>query len=171
MTEAESISYLKKTLNIRARNTDLLLLESMKAMLLRADDEDRKKIGLLVVSFARLHKLKDWQLLKFFDVTMSAAKSAAGEEFLQEHGLYRTLVASRNLSSTCALFFDAWWAASYEENPMKCTIRRIGIDAFRIVSILPNGTEFEHDEDVTMDQAAAYTNCPMDDLQAMLVLQ
>jgi len=170
MNEAESVAYLRKTFRIRTKNKDLSLLHSMRAMLQRADDEGRNQIGLIIIGFARLHKLKDRQLLKFFDATMDAVIEEAGLKFLQEHGLYRALVASPRLSPICELFFDGWFAAAYTENPMQCTIRRVGADAFRIVSVLPDGKEVEHPEDVTMEQAAEYTNCPRDDLPAMPIL-
>lgn len=172
MTEAESITYLKKSFHIRTDNKDLVLLHAMKAMLQRADDEDRKKIGMLVVGFAGLHKLKNGQLLRFFDTTMKKVRIYNSDEQLQLYGLYRILVTCPFLSETSELFFGAWLAASYEDNPFKCMIRRVGNDAFRIVSILPgNDGEVEFPEDVTMEQAAELTNCPMDDLQSMRVLQ
>ena len=171
MNEAQSIEYLKKSFHIRTDNKGLILLRSIKAMLQKADEEDRKKIGLIIIGFARLHNLKDKQLLKFFSVTMDEARSAAGEEFLKEHGLYRVLVASPRLSPMCELFFDAWFAASYEKNPFECVIRRVGNDAFRIVSILPDGKEVEYPEDMTAAQVLGATNCPEEELLEKPVLQ
>ena len=170
MTDAENVQYLRKSFGIRTKNRDLLILEAVKAMLQRADDADRRKIGLLVVGFAGFHKLTDKQLLNFFGTTMEQVRQYNDDEQLRLHGLYRILVTCPYLSDTCELFFDAWLAASYDENPMRCQLRRVGKDAYRIVCVLPDGKEIEHGEDVTMEQAAGYTNCPSEDLQAMPVL-
>ena len=170
MTEAENIAYLRKSFGIKTKNKDLLLLESVKAMLLRADDDDRRKIGELVVCFNKIHKMTDRQLLKFFDTDMERVRKFTSEEQLAEHGLYKILVTCPFLSETCELFFDSWLAASYAENPMRCQLRRIGADAFRIVSILPDGQTVEHPEDVTLQEASEYTTCPVSDLKAMPVL-
>lgn len=170
MTDAESVEYLRKSFGIRTKNRDLLILEATKAMLQRADDADRRKIGLLVVGFAGFHKLTDKQLLKFFGTTMEQVRQYNSEEQLKLYGLYRILVTCPYLSDTCELFFDAWLAASYEENPMKCQLRRVGLDAFRIVCVLPDGKEIEHADDVTLEQATEYTDCPEADLRAMPVL-
>ena len=170
MTKAERITFLRKRFGIRTQNEDLIVLQSAKAMLLKADDVDRKKIGEVIVGLARTHKLKDRQLLKFFDTDMERVRKFNSAEQLAEHGLYRILVTTPFLSETCELFFDSWLAASYAENPMRCQLRRIGADAFRIVSILPDGKEVEHPEDVTLQEAAEYTTCPEEDLKAMPVL-
>ena len=170
MTEAESIAFLRKRFGIRTRNEDLIILQSAKAMLLKADDDDRKKIGEVIVGLARTHRLTDRQLLKFFDTDMERVRKFNSAEQLAEHGIYKILVTCPFLSETCELFFDSWLAASYEENPMKCQLRRIGADAFRIVSILPDGKEVEHGEDVTLQEAAEYTTCPLSDLKDMPIL-
>ena len=170
MTEVESIAFLRKKFGIRTRSKDMIVLQSAKAMLEKADDEDRKKIGAIIVGFAGFHKLTDRQLLTFFDTTMERVRKFTSEEQLAEHGLYKILVTCPFLSETCELFFDSWQAASYAENPLRCQLRRIGADAFRIVSILPDGQTVEHPEDVTLQEASEYTTCPVSDLKAMPVL-
>ena len=171
MTEVEAVAYLKKNFHIRTFNRGLILLNSLKAMLGRAGDEERKELGLIIVGLAAIHKLTDKQLLTFFDTTMEEVQKFNSASEIETHGLYRILVTCPFLSKTCELFFDGWLAASYEENPFKCQLRRVGVDAFRIVSILPDGKEVELKHDVSMDQTAEYTNCSKETLLSMPVLQ
>ncbi len=171
MTEEQSVAYLKKSFRIRTDNKGLVLLRSIKEMLPKADEQTQKKIGGIIIGFASFHNLSDSQLLKFFGVTLEAAKGAVGEEFLREHGFYRALVASPYLSPTCKLFFNAWFAEANDKYPMGCCLRRVGMDTFRLVSILPSGAEIEYPEDMTTAQVLEATNCPRDELQAMPVLQ
>ena len=171
MTHEEAVAYLKKTLKIRTSNEDLLVLESLKEMLPKVEGDSVREMGLVVVWFAGNHKLKDSALLKFFETSLDAVRQSVGDEFLKEHGLYRSLVTSPQISTVCEIFFRGWLAAAYEENPFKCLIRRVGVDAFRIVSVLPDGAEVEFGEDVSMQEAAEYTSCPAADLLAMAVLQ
>lgn len=171
MTESDAIKYLKESFHIQSNSKGLILLHSIKNMLSKVDDEGKKRIGMIIVEIATTHGLADQQLLKFFNTTTEAVVKSVGAEFLQEHGLYRSLVTSPQLSSMCELFFDAWLAASYEENPFKCAIRRVGNDAFRIVAILPDGKEVEYPEDMTAAQVFNVTNCPNNELRTMPVLQ
>lgn len=171
MTEEQSVAYLKTNFRIRTDNKGLVLLRSIKEMLPKVDEQAQKKIGGIIIGFASFHNLSDRQLLKFFGVTLEAAKGAVGEAFLREHGFYRVLVASPYLSPTCKLFFNAWFAEAYDKYPMGCCLRRVGMDTFRLVSILPSGAEIEYPEDMTAAQVLEATNCPQDELQAMPVLQ
>lgn len=174
MNEAESIEYLKKLFHIRTNSKGLLLLVSIKNLLQKSKyllDANKRQIGKTIIGIASTHGLTDKQLLKFFDVTMGQVKESVGEKFLKEHGLYRALVCTASLSPTCELFFDAWFAAAYEKYPMSCQLRRVGADAFRIVSILPDGSEVEYPDTMTAAEVLEATTCPKDELLEMPVLQ
>ena len=73
-------------------------------------------------------------------------------------------MTSPQLSPLCELFFDAWLLFAYEENPFSCHIRRVGTNAFRIVSAVPGGGEVEYPEDLTADEVMERTTCPRQDL-------
>jgi len=167
----EAIVNLKRSFHIRTNNRELILLHAIKNLLPAADDESKRQQGMVILGFASQHKLTDKQLLQFFGTTLDAARESVGTEFLREHGLFRSLVTSPFLSTTCEIFFDGWLAAAYDENPFKCQLRRVGRDAFRVVSVLTDGKEVEYPEDMTAVQVLESTNCPKDELQEMPVLQ
>lgn len=171
MSHGEAVAYLKKTLKLRTNNVDLLNLAALKNLIQTAEGETLRQYGLVVVGLASSLKLNDRHLLKFFETSLDVVRQSVGDEFLRENGLYRSLVTSPQISPVCELFFGAWLKAAYDENPFECRIRRVGVDAFRIVSVLPDGAEIEFGQDVSLQEASEFTTCAVDDLREMPVLQ
>ena len=156
------------------QETELLLLHGARAIIENStSEEEKKKAGFMVIALAvALDKAQAQEqlLLEFFGTTKEAVLESVGSEFLQNHGVYRSLVTSPQLSPTCELFFDAWLLFAYEENPLSCYIRRVGANAFRIVAALPGGGEVECSEDFTADEVMEHTTCQRQDLRRILPL-
>ena len=169
----ETIEYLQQEFN--TKDTGVLYLHAIQNMIEKATSEEAKKeAGIMAAALAGMiekEQTPDQLLLEFFGTTQEAVLESVGDEFLQNNGIYRSLVTSPQLSPMCELFFDAWLLAVYEENPVQCHIRRVGVDAFRVVATLPGGGEMEYPEDMTLDLVVECTNCPNEDLQKMPVLQ
>lgn len=162
----EAIDFLQQEFD--TQETELLLLHGAKTIIENSKSEDeKKKAGSMVIALAAAldkAQAQEQLLLEFFSVTRQAVLESVGSEFLKNHGLYRSLVTSPQLSPLCELFFDAWLLFAYEENPFSCHIRRVGTNAFRIVSAVPGGGEVEYPEDLTADEVMARTTCPRQDL-------
>ncbi|MBP2642502.1 MAG: hypothetical protein H6Q67_389 [Firmicutes bacterium] len=173
MTEAEAVKELQRCFNSTIEDKSLLVLHAIKEILQSSfcTDKKRREQGLAIIGLASKHTLTDSQLLNFFETTMEAVFESAGEDNLKEHGLYKILATSPTLSPVCKLFFDAWTAVYYKDHPLKCQFRRVGLNAYRLVAILPDGNEQEYLETITAEEAVEYSNCPLEDLQAMPILQ
>ena len=167
-----AIEYWQKEFD--TQETELLLLHGAKTIIENSKSEDeKKKAGSMVIALAAAldkAQAQEQLLLEFFGTTEEAVLESVGSEFLKNHGLYRSLVTSPQLSPLCELFFDAWLLFAYEENPFSCHIRRVGSNAFRIVAALPGGGEVEYPEDFTADEVMEHTTCPRQDLRRILPL-
>ena len=156
------------------QETELLLLHGARAIIENSTSEDeKKKAGSMVIALAAAldkAQAQDLLLLEFFGTTKEAVLESVGSQFFKKYGIYRSLVTSPQLSPLCELFFDAWLLFAYEENPFSCHIRRVGTNAFRIVSALPGGGEVEYPEDLTAEEVMERTTCPRRDLREMPVL-
>lgn len=155
------------------QDTGILLVHGARNIIENStSEEEKKKAGTMVIALAgalEKEQVSDLLLLEFFGVTREAVLLSVGNEFLQNHGIYRSIVTSPQLSPMCELFFDSWLLAAYEENPFSCHIRRVGTDAFRIVSTVPGGVEVEYPEDLTAEDVMERTTCPRQDLKEMPV--
>jgi len=173
-TPEEAMKKIKQVFGIRSNKTGMVLLTAIRESLKKDEPQYIANQGILIVALASMHEreplLSDRELLRFFGTTKKAVIKSVGEEFFAEHGLYRSLVTSPTLSPVCKLFFDAWFEAVYEEAPFKGFIRRVGNDTFKWVSVLPDGAEQEHHDELTTEQVLEYTNCPREHLNAMPIV-
>lgn len=171
MTDTEAKQIIQSTLNITEDNGGLLILKSIKKILETINDDDINiEQGIQIIQVASCHMLTDDQLLEFFNTTLQAVTDETGEDFIQEHGLYKALVTSPHLSPVCRLFFGAWIAVYYRDNPLRCRIRRIGLDAYKMVAVLPDDKEMQYSETLTAKEMMEYSNCPVEALRDMPIL-
>ena len=80
------------------QETELLLLHGARAIIENStSEEEKKKAGFMVIALAvALDKAQAQEqlLLEFFGTTKEAVLESVGSEFLQNHGVYRSLVTS-----------------------------------------------------------------------------
>ena len=173
-TPEEAMKKLKRAFGIRSNKTGRVLLTAIREALKGDGPQNIKTQGILIIALASMHDkdplLSDRELLRFFGTTKKAVIKSVGDEFFNEHGLYRSMVTSPTLSPVCKLFFDAWFTAVYDEAPFKGFMRRVGNDSFKWVSVLPDGAEHEHRDELTTEQVLGYTNCPREHLHAMPIV-
>jgi len=102
---------------------------------------------------------------------MAAVLASVTEDVLAEFGLYRVLATSPELSPVCELFFDAWLSTYFHDNPLRCQFRRVGQDAYRLVAVMPTGKIMEYPKTITAVEAMEHSNCSLEDLKSMPMLQ
>lgn len=158
---------LQTKLNVRSDNKYLILLHAYKQILQNCDDDEetRKLIGLYLIALSGFHDLIDEQLLDFFETTREAVLQYISEKILKEFGLYKTLLFTPELSTVCELFFNA-----VKPNLLKCRVRRIGMDEFKIVLSLSDATEMEYPRTLTSEEVLEVTNISLEDIEDMPLL-
>ncbi|MBP2642594.1 MAG: hypothetical protein H6Q67_481 [Firmicutes bacterium] len=157
-----------KELNVTTDNKNLLILLATKEILKSSvcTDEKREEQGAVILAFAKEHTLTDSQLLEFFGTTKTVLMefTEVDAEVIRQQGLYMTLIASPKLSPVCRLFADAVTAYIYKDDSSKYNVQKIGEDTYRAIG--------DGDSKVlTADEAAEYSECSLDDLKAMTLLQ